>query len=172
MDEFEKIKTFSEGLAEHQQNVANTQETNEKSDIDFPQYLSTFRAVPPQEEKESKNLLWITLGLCSTIAIATAVVMFPHFSDSEEEEIAVIAPTPVPVKVLPENPGGLNIPDRDKVVYERKEVVEPAPVVENLFPEPEQPLLPEAMIEPENKEEVVAVQEVVEEPLSVLQELP
>lgn len=163
MDEFEKIKTFSEGLAERQQNVAATKEATENQDIDFPQYLSTFRAVPVQEEKESRTLLWITLGLCSTIAIATVAILFPGFSETDENEIVVISPTPVPVKVLPENPGGLNIPDRDKVVYERKEVTEPVPVVENLFPEPEQPVLPTATIEPESKEEVVALPEIKEE---------
>ncbi len=155
MDEFEKIKTFSEGLAERQQNVNNQPETQNTPDIDFPQYLSTFRAVPAQEEKKSKNLLWIVLGLCTTIAFATAFVLFPRLSHQEEEEAVVIAPTPIPVKVLPENPGGLSIPNRDKVVYERTEVVAPAPVVENLFPEPEQPMLPTTTIEPENKEEAL-----------------
>ena len=163
MDEFEKIKTFSEGLAERQQNVTTTKEGQEDQNMDFPQYLSSFRAVPAQEEKESKNLLWITLGLCSTIALATAFVLLPRFSESEDEEIVVISPTPVPVKVLPENPGGLSIPDRDKVVYERTEVVAPAPVVENLFPEPEQPLLPPATIEPENKEDLAVAENIPQE---------
>lgn len=154
MDEFEKIKTFSEGLAERQQNVENHKEPNENSDIDFPQYLSTFRAVPAQEEKESRNLLWIVLGLTTIIVVATVAVLVPRFAQMDEGEIVVISPTPIPVKVLPENPGGLSIPDRDKVVYERSDVTEPAPVVENLFPEPEQPVLPEAVIEPETKDEI------------------
>ena len=38
-----------------------------------------------------------------------------------------------------------------KVVYERSDVNQPAPVVENLFPEPEQPQLPASVIEPEVK---------------------
>lgn len=159
MDEFEKIKTFSEGLAERQQNVENTKAPSENSDIDFPQYLSTFRAVPVQEEKETKSLLWIVLGLCSVIAIATGLILASRLADMEEDEIVVISPTPVPVKVLPENPGGLSIPDLDKVVYERSDVTEPAPVVENLFPEPEQPMLPSAVIEPETKEEDLPVME-------------
>ena len=169
MDEFEKIKTFSEGLAERQQNVENNKEPSENSDIDFPQYLSSFRAVPSQEEKESKHLLWVVLGLSTLVAVATVAVLVPRFSQMDEEEIVVISPTPVPVKVLPENPGGLSIPDRDKVVYERGDVTDPTPAVESLFPEPEQPVLPVAVIEPELKEETpLIIEEVpVEEPAPV-----
>ena len=172
MDEFEKIKTFSEGLAERQQNVENTKTPSENPDIDFPQYLSTFRAVPAQEEKETKSLLWIVLGLCSIIALGTAFALASRISEMDEDEIVVISPTPVPVKVLPENPGGLSIPDRDKVVYERGDVIEPAPVVENLFPEPEQPMLPSAVIEPETKEEIPLVVEEQQQPEIEISEFP
>ena len=164
MDEFEKIKTFSEGLAERQQNVTPATQSSENNDIDFPQYLSTFRAQPVQEEKESKTLLWVVLGLSSFITLLVMALLFPRLSEVESDETIVISPTPEPVKVLPEHPGGLNIPDRDKVVYERGDVTAPAPVVENLFPEPEQPLLPSAVIEPEIKEETPVVSEIIDAP--------
>ena len=159
MDEFEKIKTFSEGLAERQQNVTPETQKDENSDIDFPQYLSSFRARPATEEKESKTLLWVVLGLSSLITLVVMALLLPRFSEVDDEELIVISPTPEPVKVLPENPGGLAIPDRDKVVYERGDVTTPAPVVENLFPEPEQPMLPSVVIEPEAKEEMPVVAE-------------
>ena len=168
MDEFEKIKTFSESLVERQQNITNT-EPKQAGNIDLPQYLSQFRAVPVQEEKESKRLLWIVLILCIAIVGIVIFALTKRLPEMEETEIVVISPTPTPVKVLPENPGGLNIPDRDKVVYNRSAETAPAPVVESLFPEPEQPVLPEEVIEPENKEEIVMPQ-VVEEVVTPVSE--
>lgn len=158
MDEFEKIKTFSEGLDQRQQNIAKAQEQPEDhSDLNLPQYLSQFRAVPAQEEKESKRLLWIVLVLCGIIAAGTVIVLSCRVTGTDENEIVVISPTPVPVKILPENPGGLNIPDKDKVVYNRVNEIETTEHIENLFPEPEQPRLPNEVIEPENKEEITEV---------------
>ena len=156
MDEFEKIKTFSESLAERQQKMNETP-TPEKpeQELNLPQYLSQFRAVPVQEEKEAKRVLWIVLGLCVVLVGSVVFALTVRLPQMEEDEIVVISPTPTPVKVLPDNPGGLNIPDRDKVVYERATEAAPAPVVESLFPETEQPLLPEEVIEPESKEEVI-----------------
>lgn len=165
MDEFEKIKTFSESLAERQQNIANT-EAPKTENVDLPQYLSQFRAIPVQEEKESKRLLWIVLALCVVIAGVVIFALSKRLPEMEETEIVVISPTPTPVKVLPENPGGLNIPDKDKVVYNRVAEKEPAPVVENLFPEPEQPMLPTEVIEPESKEDL-ELPPLLEEPQAV-----
>ena len=156
MDEFEKIKTFSESLVERQQKITETPEKTEQ-ELNLPQYLSQFRAVPTQEEKESRRLLWIVLALCLVIVAGAVFALTKRLPQMEETEIVVISPTPTPVKVLPENPGGLNIPDRDKVVYNRSAEMTPAPVVESLFPEPEQPVLPSEVIEPENKEEVTLV---------------
>ncbi|MCH7487568.1 MAG: SPOR domain-containing protein, partial [Proteobacteria bacterium] len=47
-----------------------------------------------------------------------------------------------PVKFKPENPGGLVVPDRDKLVYDRMQGNEEIPLVERLLPEAEQPLPP------------------------------
>ena len=167
MDEFEKIKTFSESLAERQQKMNEGASAPTEPEMNLPQYLSQFRAVPVQEEKESKRLLWIVLVLCGVIAAGTIFALSKRLPEMEETEIVVIAPTPTPVKVLPENPGGLNIPDKDKVVYNRMAETTPAPVVESLFPEPEQPMLPTEVIEPENKEDLV-----MPEPVLIEQEMP
>ena len=45
-----------------------------------------------------------------------------------------------PAKIRPEQPGGMEVPDRDKYVYERLESAEPVPRVERLLPEPEEPM--------------------------------
>jgi len=159
MDEFEKIKTFSESLEKRQQKISESNEenegNNEESRPDLPAYLSQFRAVPQEEPKESRFLLWIVLILCCLVFIGVAVALTNRLPEMESSEIAVISPTPVPVKVRPEQPGGLKIPDTDKVVYNRATELAPAPVEENLFVDAEQPVLPQEFIEPEEKEEAL-----------------
>ena len=58
--------------------------------------------------------------------------------------IPLVRAEPGPVKVRPENPGGLRVPDRDKLVYDRIQGrnggPEPARGPERLLPPPEQPL--------------------------------
>ena len=174
MDEFEKIKTFSESLAERQQKLDSAPQEAEPV-ADLPKYLSQFRAVPVQEEKESKRLLWIVLALSVVIIAVVIFALTKRLPEMEESKIIEIRPTETPVKVLPENPGGLTIPDKDKVVYNRAAESTPAPVVENLFPEIEQPVLPAEVIEPENKEEVVLppiFSEDTQEVVEVLKEEP
>lgn len=52
----------------------------------------------------------------------------------------VIVAEPGPIRVAPENPGGVEVPDQDKQIYERIAGAEAAaPVEEALAPPPEQP---------------------------------
>ncbi len=53
----------------------------------------------------------------------------------------VLAPEE-PIKVRPIKPGGINIPDRDKLVYDRLERKPPEERTEKLLPRPEVPLSP------------------------------
>jgi hypothetical protein len=60
-----------------------------------------------------------------------------------ESEAPLIKAAPGPVKVRPENPGGLKIPNRDKLVYDRINKSSEGGVgrgPESLLPPPEQPL--------------------------------
>lgn len=61
-------------------------------------------------------------------------------------EIPVIRAADGPVKVRPDNPGGMAIPDRDKLVYERLKGAEEDLRVERLLPPPETPLAPPAPV--------------------------
>lgn len=77
------------------------------------------------------------------------------------DEIPVIRAVEGPVKVRPENPGGMLIPDRDKLVYDRMKGDGATPRLERLLPPPETPLAPPApkpeppISEPEPKPEPV-----------------
>lgn len=56
--------------------------------------------------------------------------------------IPVIRAEETPIKRRPEDPGGMAIPDRDKLVYERLKGTETPPKVERLLPGPEEPQTP------------------------------
>jgi len=57
-------------------------------------------------------------------------------------EVPLIRAEAAPIKVRPESPGGMEIPDRDKLVYGRLSTSSGPPPVERLLPEPEQPMPP------------------------------
>lgn len=62
--------------------------------------------------------------------------------DDGSGEIPLIRAEKGPVKVRPESPGGMEVPDRDKLVYERMNGAGDKPPVERLLPPPESPLSP------------------------------
>ncbi len=90
------------------------------------------------------------LGTFAGIALAGVVgcfVLAPQYAETEKE-IPIIRRPQTAVKIKPENPGGMDIPNQDKNVYnivEKKEVDNT--VVENLLPKPETPKLPDIVPE-------------------------
>jgi len=60
------------------------------------------------------------------------------------DQLPVIRASEGPVKVRPKTPGGMAIPDRDKLVYGRMNGGVPDPRVERLLPLPEIPKIPPA----------------------------
>ena len=150
MEEFDKIKAFSESVAERQANLAETasapetdQNKTEEPVMDFPKYLSQFRPQVTEDKSENKPLIWALGGLA--LVLLAGVGGFCYFYGAQEgtTEIVEIRPTLTPVKIRPENPGGLKIAGTDKVVYDRTSAHK-AEVMEKLFPEPEQPIAPPA----------------------------
>ena len=86
------------------------------------------------------------LGTFAGIVLAGVVgwfVLAPQYEQSHKE-IPVIQRPETAVKIKPENPGGMDIPNQDKDVYNivEKKTVDNT-VVENLLPEPEKPKLPD-----------------------------
>lgn len=86
------------------------------------------------------------LGTIAGISLACVVgwfVLAPQYQQ-QNKEIPVIRRPQTAVKIKPENPGGMEIPNQDKDVYtivEKKNIDNT--VVENLLPTPEQPKLPD-----------------------------
>ena len=56
--------------------------------------------------------------------------------------VPVVQADPGPVKVRPEEPGGMQVPDRDKLVYDRFGGDVARPAIERLLPPSEAPLSP------------------------------
>lgn len=90
------------------------------------------------------------LGTFAGIALAGVVgwfVLAPQYAETEKE-IPIIRRPQTAVKIKPENPGGMDIPNQDKNIYnivEKKDVNNT--VVENLLPKPETPKLPDIVPE-------------------------
>lgn len=60
----------------------------------------------------------------------------------------LVKANPDPYKVKPENPGGMQVENQDKLVYDRVAKGEAPPRVENLLPAPEEPKAPPRPAEP------------------------
>ena len=113
------------------------------------QPLSNFEE-KKNEINRSKNVF---IGTISGIALAAVVgwlVFSPRYNNDADTEIPVIRRPQTAIKVQPTEPGGLEILNQDKTVYdiiEKKDTGKQ--VVENLLPPPEVPQLPTIAPAPE-----------------------
>ncbi len=98
----------------------------------------------PRTEPRKRRGLWLTVAVLVLAAGAGGVwyAMDAWAPGDGEPKIHLIRAAAGPVKVRPENPGGMKVPDRDKLVYGRMQGNEEMPLVERLLPGPEQPLPP------------------------------
>ncbi len=93
------------------------------------------------------GMLYLALGAL-LVAVLGAGAFYALSSGSHsttaqrDEDLPVVRADERPFKVLPQDPGGLEVPNRDKLVYNRMRGVAEAPEVERLLPGPERPLPP------------------------------
>jgi cell division septation protein DedD len=81
-------------------------------------------------------------------------------ADSPDAEVPLIRADAGPIKVRPEEPGGMDVPDRDKLVYDRIDGNGERPAVERLLPPPEMPMAkPAPQAAPNDVEERPAAQQ-------------
>lgn len=117
-----------------------------------------------EELKRSKSVF---LGIAGGVALAGIVgwmILAPQYRVESEKEIPVIRRPQTAIRVQPNEPGGMEIPDQDKTVYNIIEKKDDT-TVENLLPEPEAPKLP--AIAPET--ETPAVSPVIAEAEQIVQ---
>ncbi len=118
---------------------------------EFRQKIADQSAANFEEKRiEMKRSKSVFIGAVSGVALAGIVgwfVLSPRYAVNNPEEIPVIRRPQTAIKVQPSEPGGMEILNQDKSVYD---IVEKKPEddtkVENLLPPPEQPKLP--IIEP------------------------
>ena len=95
-----------------------------------------------EELKRSKSIF---LGITGGIVLAGIVgwmILAPQYRTEKDKEILVIRRPQTAIRVQPNEPGGMEIPNQDKSVYNIIEKKEDNGV-ENLLPPPESPKLPE-----------------------------
>lgn len=82
--------------------------------------------------------MWILIAAVVIVGVAWAMSE-RYFGPAEDNKsVPVIVADTTPVKVRPEEPGGVDVPDRDKYVY--KSLTEEEPEAEQLLPPPEEPM--------------------------------
>ncbi len=93
------------------------------------------------DQGQGRHLILIALGLAAVLAIGVAVYAL-FFAGDDRSDIAGLPTFEAPEgpdRVEPDDPGGLNVPHRDKLVYDRL-TGEHKPRVEHLLPEAEKPM--------------------------------
>lgn len=130
-------------------------EDNKNEDFlnEFRQKISTQDRTSFEEKRnEMKRSKSVFIGAVSGVALAGVVgwfVLSPQYSQNSSSEIPVIRRPQTAIKVQPTEPGGMEILNQDKSIYDiidKKSGNEP--VVENLLPPPEQPKLPVIAAQP------------------------
>ena len=165
MDEFEKIRAFSAELGKKTEEAVTAEneapvvqpEVKEAApetpaDSERVDFLENWTA-PTENTEETRGLsrtFWLVFSGVTLLIVCLMVVIYLLLKGPiENEEVITIAPTQKPVKVRPENPGGMVIPDQDKVIYSRISQDTIPTKVEKLFPEEEEkPVMPEVVAEP------------------------
>lgn len=97
--------------------------------------------VPVRKPKRGKGLLYAVAAI--VVLGASGAAGWYLWGDSllmdPDAEIPLVRADGGPIKVRPESPGGMDIPDRDKLVYDRIDGNGERPEVERLLPPPETP---------------------------------
>ena len=114
---------------------------------EFRQKIADQSAANFEEKRiEMKRSKSVFIGAVSGVALAGIVgwfVLSPRYAVNNPEEIPVIRRPQTAIKVQPSDPGGMEILNQDKSVYD---IVEKKPEddtkIENLLPPPEVPQLP------------------------------
>ncbi len=121
---------------------------------EFRQRLSS---QPIDNFEERKNEInrsqHVFLGTVLGVGLAGIVSWFilsPDYNNTQDSEIPVIRRPQTAIKVQPADPGGMEILNQDKTVYDIVEKKDnPEIKVENLLPPPEQPKMPTITAEAE-----------------------
>ena len=152
MDEFDKIRELSEELDAKKENKPETEDSEAlDDDAELYHFRSDYRerlAQASEEEGTTPFFKQRKVLIIGALLISVGIGALFFRSSKQQEDVPVITPTANPVKVVPESPGGMEIPDQDKVIYDRLRQQTLDAKIESLFPEAEQPVAPQVEEEP------------------------
>lgn len=97
-----------------------------------------------QDRWQDRRLRWAGAAAMLVLVAGAAAWLTSgaHDGSGGPSEVPLIQADSTPIKVRPDDPGGLQVAHRDKLVYQRLQEDGSPPVVEQLLPEPEEPLPP------------------------------
>ena len=141
---------------------------------EFRQKISDHNIETIEEKKEElKRSRSIFIGVTSGIGLAGIVgwlVLAPQHKVENQREIPVIRRPQTAIRVQPNDPGGMDIPNQDKSIYniiDKKNDTS----VENLLPPPEEPKLPTIVAQEDVKtESLVAASETLPEAEKIIKQ--
>jgi len=121
-------------------------ENPQRNGIEIPDRPSVASEVVADGRVRRNVLLWGGIAAAALVVLAVVAFVFSGHGDRvarQTSEAPLIKAEQQPMKVAPETPGGMQVPNRDMLVYERMHGSPGAPPpVERLLPEPEQPMTP------------------------------
>lgn len=92
----------------------------------------------------ARSPLFAALMVGATLAVLAAVLWYSYPKEAAEQElraVPIVRADAGPIKIIPSDPGGMNIPYRDSTVFDTLQASKNGPDrIENLLPEPEKPL--------------------------------
>jgi cell division septation protein DedD len=97
------------------------------------------------DQEERRRGMILPLGIAAVALVAFGGIIWWAYSSTPPDAgdgIPLVAAENGPVKVKPESEGGIEVPDQDKMVFEQLAEAPEEPKVEQLLPEPEQPITP------------------------------
>ena len=87
--------------------------------------------------------VWILLGAALVSGVAWAATEYMGGGPPPDEaQVQLITASAEPWKVRPDDPGGMEIPNRDALIYETLTTADPEEGPERILPPPEEPLSP------------------------------
>jgi hypothetical protein len=117
-----------------------------KDSFDDPESAGIFagivRALDARHAFTARRPLWAAGMVVATVAVLGAVLYYAYPREAAEQEIAgapIIRADAGDIKIAPDDPGGMDIPHRESVVFDTLSG-EGERRVENLLPEAEEPL--------------------------------
>lgn len=106
------------------------------------------RPAPPRQDIYSKKPAGLRLPAIALIAVGATIAfgtsIWYAYQYGVNQQVAANPPLikaeEGPTKLKPDDPGGMSVPDRDKLVYERVTDTPPEPRAERLLPPPDEPM--------------------------------